>query len=328
MTLTEILAWCRLSLDRLVTWLTMRAELGGIRWGMTGMALVDRNRSALAAVLFAVCGIGLGGCDALDSINPFAEKYKPEVIPDVPADKLYSEGLARMEDNDYDAAAKKFEALDKQYAYSDWSRKALLMTAYANYEGQKYEDAISASQRYIKRHPASKDAAYAQYLMAMSHYKQIPDVSRDQDRAEKALAGLQELVQKYPTSEYAADAKAKIQITRDQLAGKEMEVGRFYLERRNFPAAINRFRDVVSKYQTTRHAEEALERLVEAYMALGITNEAQNAAAVLGHNFPDSPWYKDAFALLQNGGLEPREEKTSFLSKVYRSVIGRTAEAR
>ena len=291
------------------------------------MRLIHPNRGAMAAVLLALCGVGLGGCDALDSINPFAEKYKPEVVPDVPADKLYSEGLARMEDKDYEGAAKKFGELDKAYSYSDWSRRALLMTAYSNYEGQKYDDAISASKRYLQRHPASKDAAYAQYLMAMSHYKQIPDVTRDQDRSEKALAGLQELVQKYPTSEYAADAKAKIQITRDQLAGKEMEVGRYYLERRNFPAAINRFRDVVSKYQTTRHAEEALERLVEAYMALGITAEAQTAAAVLGHNFPDSPWYKDAFALLQNGGLEPREEKSSWLSKVYRGVIGRTAEA-
>jgi outer membrane protein assembly factor BamD len=291
------------------------------------MRLTHPNRGAMAAVLLTLCGVGLGGCDALDSINPFAEKYKPEVVPDVPADKLYSDGLARMEDKDYEGAAKKFGELDKAYSYSDWSRRALLMTAYSNYEGQKYDDAISASKRYLQRHPASKDAAYAQYLMAMSHYKQIPDVTRDQDRSEKALAGLQELVQKYPTSEYAADAKAKIQITRDQLAGKEMEVGRFYLERRNFPAAINRFRDVVSKYQTTRHAEEALERLVEAYMALGITAEAQTAAAVLGHNFPDSPWYKDAFALLQNGGLEPREEKTSWLSKVYRGVIGRTAEA-
>jgi len=291
------------------------------------MRLTHPNRGAMAAVLLTLCGVGLGGCDALDSINPFAEKYKPEVVPDVPADKLYSDGLARMEDKDYEGAAKKFGELDKAYSYSDWSRRALLMTAYSNYEGQKYDDAISASKRYLQRHPASKDAAYAQYLMAMSHYKQIPDVTRDQDRSEKALAGLQELVQKYPTSEYAADAKAKIQITRDQLAGKEMEVGRFYLERRNFPAAINRFRDVVSKYQTTRHAEEALERLVEAYMALGITAEAQTAAAVLGHNFPDSPWYKDAFALLQNGGLEPREEKTSWLSKVYRGVIGRTASS-
>ncbi|MCJ2036989.1 outer membrane protein assembly factor BamD [Methylobacterium sp. J-068] len=291
------------------------------------MRLTHPNRGAMAAVLVTLVGLGLGGCDALDSINPFAEKYKPEVIPDVPADKLYSEGLARMEDKDYEGASKKFGELDKTYSYSDWSRKALLMTAYSNYEGAKYDDAISASKRYLQRHPASKDAAYAQYLMAMSHYKQIPDVTRDQERSEKALAGLQELVQKYPTSEYAADAKAKIQITRDQLAGKEMEVGRFYLERRNFPAAINRFRDVVSKYQTTRHAEEALERLTEAYMALGLTQEAQTAAAVLGHNFPDSPWYKDAHALLQNGGLEPREEKTSWLSKVYRGVIGRTAEA-
>lgn len=291
------------------------------------MRLTHPTRGATAAVLLAICGLGLGGCDALDSINPFAEKYKPEVIPDVPADKLYSEGLAKMEDKDYEGAAKKFGELDKAYSYSDWSRKALLMTAYANYEGAKYDDAINASKRYLQRHPASKDAAYAQYLMAMSHYKQIPDVTRDQDRSEKALAGLQELVQKYPTSEYASDAKSKIQITRDQLAGKEMEVGRFYLERRNFPAAINRFRDVVSKYQTTRHAEEALERLTEAYMALGLTQEAQTAAAVLGHNFPDSPWYKDAFALLQNGGLEPREERTSWLSKVYRGVIGRTAEA-
>jgi outer membrane protein assembly factor BamD len=152
-------------------------------------------------------------------------------------------------------------------------------------------------------------------------------VTRDQDRSEKALVALQELVQKYPTSEYSTDARSKIQITRDQLAGKEMEVGRYYLERRNFPAAINRFRDVVAKYQTTRHAEEALERLTEAYWALGITQEAQNSAAVLGHNFPDSPWYKDAHALLAKGGVEPREEKTSFLSKIYRTVTGKTASA-
>jgi len=291
------------------------------------MSVSNPTRGAMAAVILSVLGLGLGGCDALDSINPFAEKYKPEVIPTVPADKLYSKGLAKMEDSDYEGAAKKFGDLDKQYTYSDWSRKALLMTAFANYEGQKYDDAINASKRYLQRHPASKDAAYAQYLMAMSQYKQIPDVTRDQERSERALVALQELVTKYPKSEYVADAKAKIQITRDQLAGKEMEIGRYYLERRNFPAAINRFRDVVSKYQTTRHAEEALMRLTEAYMALGITAEAQNSAAVLGHNFPDSPWYKDAYALLQNGGLEPREEKSSFLSRAFRSITGQTASA-
>jgi outer membrane protein assembly factor BamD len=293
--------------------------------------LRDAKVTVLRTVLLAACGLGLAGCDAIDSINPFAnEKYKTEIVPDVPADKLYSQGLAKLEDRDYDAATKKFEDLDKQYAYSDWSRKAVLMTAYANYEGARYEDAITASRRYLQRHPGSKDAAYAQYLLAMSHYKQIPDVTRDQDRSEKALVALTELVQKYPTSEYAADAKTKIQITRDQLAGKEMEIGRYYLERRNFPAAINRFRDVVSKYQTTRHVEEALERLAEAYMALGITGEAQTAAAVLAHNFPDSPWYKDAYSLLQNGGLQPREERSSWISKAFRGIVGvdtRTAEA-
>jgi outer membrane protein assembly factor BamD len=286
----------------------------------------------LRAVLLAACGAGLAGCDALDSINPFGpEKYKAEVIPRQPADKLYSQGLAKLQDSDYEEAVKKFENLDKEYAYSDWSRKAVLMTAYSNYEGQKYEDAITAAKRYLQRHPGSKDAAYAQYILAMSNYKQIPDVTRDQDRSERALAALQELVQKYPTSEYVADAKAKIQITRDQLAGKEMEIGRYYMERRNFPAAINRFRDVVSKYQTTRHAEEALERLAECYMALGIIAEAQTSAAVLGHNFPDSPWYKDAYALLQNGGVEPREEKSSWISKAFNGIVGietRTAEAK
>ena len=291
------------------------------------MPLTFSTRGATAALLLTL-GAGLGGCDALDPTGLFAEKYKPEVVADTPADKLYSDGLAKMEDKNYEGATKSFEQLDKQYSYSDWSRKALLMTAYSNYEGQKYDDAINASKRYLQRHPASKDAAYAQYLMAMSQYKQIPDVTRDQDRSEKALVALEELSQKYPQSEYASDARAKIQITRDQLAGKEMEVGRFYLERRNFPAAINRFRDVVSKYQTTRHAEEALARLTEAYMALGITQEAQTAAAVLGHNFPDSPWYKDSFALLQTGGLEPREEKSSWLSKIYRGVMGqKTASA-
>ncbi|GJD51349.1 Outer membrane protein assembly factor BamD [Methylobacterium crusticola] len=292
--------------------------------------LRDAKVTVLRTVLLAACGLGLAGCDSLDAINPFAsEKYKTEIVPDVPADKLYSQGLAKIEDRDFEAATKKFGDLDKQYAYSDWSRKAVLMTAYANYEGGRYEDAITASKRYLQRHPGSKDAAYAQYLLAMSHYKQIPDVTRDQDRSEKALVALQELAQKYPTSEYAVDAKAKIQITRDQLAGKEMEIGRYYLERRNFPAAINRFRDVVSKYQTTRHAEEALERLAEAYMALGIAGEAQTAAAVLGHNFPDSPWYKDAYGLLQNGGLQPREERSSWISKAFRGIIGdtRTAEA-
>jgi outer membrane protein assembly factor BamD len=156
--------------------------------------------------------------------------------------------------------------------------------------------------------------------MASSYYDQIPDITRDQEKSERAILALQELVQRYPNSEYVADAKKKIQVASDQLAGKELEVGRFYLQKRNYAGAINRFRQVVSRYQTTRHVEEALERLTEAYMAMGIVNEAQTAAAVLGHNFPDSPWYKDAHALLTKGGVEPREDSQSWISKAFRGV--------
>ena len=289
--------------------------------------LVKQGAFAAALVLLSATP---GAADFLDNLNPsswFAEKYEPTVTPDIPADTIYNEGMAAIRDRHYEGAAKKFDDLEKRYAYSDWSRKALLMTAYSNYQGEKYDDAINASKRYLQRHPATKDAAYAQYLMAMSQYKQIPDVNRDQERAERALQALNELVEKYPSSEYTADARSKIQITRDQLAGKEMEVGRFYLEKRNFPAAINRFREVVAKYQTTRHAEEALARLTEAYMALGITGEAQTAAAVLGHNFPEGQYFREANALLQSGGLQPREERSSWLSKAFRSVTGRTASA-
>jgi outer membrane protein assembly factor BamD len=268
------------------------------------------------------CTLMLAGCNALSALNPFdkTEKYRMEIVPEVPAESLYDEGLGRMKRRDYEGAAKKFGELEKQYPYSDWSRKALIMTAYARFEGGQYEDAINASKRYLQLHPSSGDAAYAQYIMAMSNYNQIPDVTRDQDRAEKAMLALQELVDRYPKSEYVSDARQKIQVAKDQLAGKEMEVGRFYLNKRNYTAAINRFRDVVAKYQTTRHVEEALMRLTEAYMALGIVNEAQTAAAVLGHNFPDSSWYRDAHTLLRSGGLEPREDAGSWISRSFRGL--------
>jgi outer membrane protein assembly factor BamD len=279
-------------------------------------------RVAFRAIVVVAGALTLAGCDTLASMNPFdqGEKYEMKIVPDVPAEKIYDDGLGRMKSGDQEGAAKKFAQLSKNYPYSEWARRGLIMEAYSNYEAQKWEDAITASKSYLSKYPNTKDAAYAQYLLAMSNYNQIPDVTRDQDRSEKALTALQELVQKYPNSEYTSDARNRIQIARDQLAGREMEVGRYYLEKRNFPAAINRFREVVSKYQTTRHVEEALERLTEAYMALGITQEAQTAAAVLGHNFPDSPWYKDAYALLQTGGLQPREESQSWISRAFRGL--------
>ena len=182
--------------------------------------------------------------------------------------------------------------------------------------------AVATAKRYITLHPGSPDAAYAQYLIAASYFDEIPDVTRDQARTEKALASLDEIVRKYPTSEYAVEAKQKIQVARDQLAGKEMQIGRYYLNKRDYTGAINRFKVVVTQYQTTRHVEEALERLTEAYMALGIVEEAQTAAAVLGHNFPDSPWYKRAYALVKSGGHEPHENTASWISRAFKDIIG------
>jgi outer membrane protein assembly factor BamD len=240
-------------------------------------------------------------------------------IPDDPADKLYNEGLYLLRSkNDAKAAAKKFEEVDRQHPYSDWARKALIMSAYSYYEAREYDDSISAGKRYITLHPGSPDAAYAQYLIGSSYYENIPDITRDQARTEKAINELEEVIRKYPNTEYAASAKKKVDVARDQLAGREMMVGRYELERKNYIGAINRFKLVVTRYQTTRHVEEALMRLAESYMALGIVQEAQTAAAVLGHNFPDSAWYKDAYTLVKTGGVEPSENKESWISKLFK----------
>lgn len=261
----------------------------------------------------------LGGCGTGALYDKFFAK--DETFVDEPADKLYNEGLFLMNDKkDRKAAVKKFEEVDRQHPYSDWARKSLLMSAYASYEGGDYDEAISSANRYISLHPGSPDAAYAQYLIAASNYDQIPDVTRDQGRTEKAIASLEEVVRKYPTSEYATTAKKKMEGARDQLAGREMNVGRYYMEKRDYTAAINRFKVVVTQYQTTRHVEEALARLTEAYMAIGIVGEAQTAAAVLGHNFPDSRWYKDAYNLVKSGGVEPSENQGSYISKAFKKL--------
>jgi outer membrane protein assembly factor BamD len=280
------------------------------------------RRCAIKLACLAVAALPLAACSSLESFNFFGgEKYETKLLPDVPADDIYNQGLARMEKRNYKDAAKKFEDLEKQYPYSQWSRKGLLMTTFAQYEGGDYDSAIASANRYIQLYASSPDAPYALYLAAMSYYQQVPDISRDQENSEKALNLFNQIVQQHPTSEYAGDARYKIQVMRDQLAGKEMSVGRYYLTRRNYPAAINRFREVLAKYQTTRHTEEALERLTEAYMGLGITNEAQTAAAVLGHNYPDGQWYKDAFTLLQTNGLEPREAQESWISKAFHKIV-------
>jgi outer membrane protein assembly factor BamD len=271
------------------------------------------------AIGLAVLTIPLSGCGTGALWDKFFAK--DDTFVEEPAEKLYNEGLFLMNDkHDPKGASKKFEEVDRQHPYSDWARKSLLMSAYAFYNANDYDSCIGAATRYVTLHPGSPDAAYAQYLIAASHYDQIPDTSRDQGRTEKAIAALEEVIRKYPTSEYAVSAKAKLEGARDQLAGREMNVGRYYMEKRNFAAAINRFKTVVTQYQTTRHVEEALARLTECYIAIGIPGEAQTAAAVLGHNFPDSPWYKDAYDRVKSGGLEPSENQGSYISRAFKKM--------
>jgi outer membrane protein assembly factor BamD len=274
-----------------------------------GLALLAR---AVVLMLWAVL---------LPACSLFGGDKTEVVAANDPADRLYNEGLYLLnEKRDYKEAAKKFEEVDRQHPYSEWARKALIMSAYAYYEGQQYEDAITSAKRYVTLHPGTPDAAYAQFLIGSSYYDQIADVSRDQAGTQRAVNALEDVVRKFPETDYATSAKKKLEMARDQLAGKEMAVGRYYQQQRNFTAAINRFKVVVTQYQTTRHVEEALERLTECYMALGIMPEAQTAAAVLGHNFPDSPWYKDAYRLVTSGGLQPHEDEGSWISRAFKKL--------
>ncbi|HSI41447.1 MAG TPA: outer membrane protein assembly factor BamD [Xanthobacteraceae bacterium] len=287
---------------------------------MHRLSLRPGSRPFFAARLLALVLLGttLAGCAGLGDL--FGTKEDDLVISDEPAEKLYNEGLTLLNKEQYADAVERFEDVDRQHPYSDWARKALLMTAFVNYTAGDYDASIAAAKRYIALHPGTPDAAYASYLMASSYYDQIPDISRDQTRTERAMAALDDVVRKYPDTEYAVSAKKKIEIARDQLAGKEMMVGRYYLEQRNYPGAINRFKVVVTKYQTTRHVEEALYRLTEAYMALGIVSEAQTSAAVLGYNFPNSSWYKDAFKLVQSRGVDPAINEGSWIAKAFKKL--------
>ncbi|MBA5777799.1 outer membrane protein assembly factor BamD [Stappia sp. F7233] len=239
---------------------------------------------------------------------------------DVPAETLYNEGLALRNEGRLSEAAEKFNDLDKFYPYSEYARKSLINTAYLNYSRGKFPEAINAAKRFTTLYPGNPDSAYALYIIGQSYYRQIPDVTRDQENTQRALAAFGELVERFPDSEYADDARQKIRATDDQLAGKEMDIGRYYLKKRNYLAGINRFKTVVINYQTTRHVEEALFRLTECYYALGVVNEAQTAAAVLGHNYPDSQWYKDAYNLLKEGGYEPSESSESWISRTFKGI--------
>ena len=292
----------------------------GLNAFMDRAALDRLGRNLRLVASLAVLATTLSACGTGALWDKFLAKDE-KTFSDEPADKLYNEGLFLMNNqHDLKAATKKFDEVDREHPYSEWARKSLLMSAYASYQAGDYDTCIGSASRYVTLHPGTSDAAYAQYLIAASNYDQIPDISRDQARTEKAMASLEEVIRKYPTSEYAGEAKKKLEGARDQLAGKEMAIGRYYMERRDYTGAINRFKTVVTRYQTTRHVEEALARLTEAYMAIGIVGEAQTAAAVLGHNFPNSRWYKDAYNLVKSGGVEPTENQGSWMSKAFKKM--------
>lgn len=235
-----------------------------------------------------------------------------------PPDQIYQAGLNALEDGDYELAAEEFNEVERQHPYSQFATEAQLMAAYAYYENLDYDQAILAFERFIELHPGNPDVAYAYYMRALCYYEQIVDVERDQRQTELAAQTLEEVIRRFPDSVYARDARLKYDLTQDQLAGQEMSIGRYYLRQRELPAAINRFRSVVDNYQTTSHTPEALYRLTEAYMALGLTEEAERSATVLGANFPGSEWYRNSYALLVEGAV-PQEP--GFFSRTLGSVF-------
>jgi outer membrane protein assembly factor BamD len=228
---------------------------------------------------------------------------KTDVYVEKPVDDLYNKAMDALVEENYTTAANQFDQVESQHPYSVWATKAQLMQIYAQYEAGNYNDAVIAADRFIQLHPGNRDVAYAYYLKAICYYMQIVDVGRDQKLTELALKALDDVVRRFPDSKYARDAKLKLDFTRDHLAGKEMEIGRYYLKRGEYLAAMNRFKRVVDNYQTTTHIPEALERLVECDLALGLNKEAKENAAVLGYNYPGSQWYRDAYALVTGAPL-------------------------
>src|SRR5262245_19448858 len=276
---------------------------------------VFRARKSLVAALavFGCSGLLLGACSTNEMTTAaYVER---------PIEQIYNAGWFEIERKNWLEAGKQFDEVERQHPYSIWARRALLMSAFCYYSGNRYQEAIDAANRFIQLHPGNKDVPYAYYLKSVSLYEQITDVNRDLQNTEEALTSLHDLIQRCTDPEYPRDARLKVDLTRDHLAGKEMTVGRFYLRRGDYLAAINRFRNVVDKYQTTSHTAEALERLTEAYLALGVVKEAQTAAAVLGYNYPGTQWYMDAYTLLTAENIAPSENEESWISKAFRVVF-------
>jgi outer membrane protein assembly factor BamD len=255
------------------------------------------------------------------SLAACASADKEVPLEDYTAEEIYKRGEFTLETETPKAAIKYFQEVERLYPYTEYAKRALIMQAFTHHKAKEYEEARSAAQRFLDLYPGDEDAAYAQYLMALSYYDQIDEVGRDQGLTFQALQALRVVIETYPDSEYARSAILKFDLAFDHLAAKEMEVGRYYLKRGHYTAAINRFRIVVQDFQTTTHTAEALHRLVESYLALGLTDEAQTAAAILGYNYQASPFYDDSFRLLKGKGLSPEAKGESWLAAVYRQMI-------
>jgi outer membrane protein assembly factor BamD len=257
----------------------------------------------LAGLLF------LAACDSTgDEDKDLAASLETEALP-----SLYNDAMDKIQQRDWKGAKAAFEEVERQHPYSEWAKRAQVMNAYANYENQDYVESQAILERFTRLYPGDDLTPYAYYLMALGYYEQISDVGRDQAMTAQALNALQEVIRRYPDSDYARDAKLKRELTIDHLAGKEMEVGRYYLSRKEYAAAIRRFSKVIADYQTTSQAPEALHRLVECYLKMGVQSEAKKYAAVLGHNFPKSPWYKDSYRLLEPSAAKDAEPDESWL---------------
>lgn len=255
-----------------------------------------------------VLTFALAGCGSTSDEPEYVER---------PVHKIYNQAVNELESGAYGEAAVMFEEVERQHPYSVWATKALLMSAYAHYQANRYVEAIIGINRFILLHPGNKDVPYAYYLKALSYYEQISDVSRDQLNTDRALKALREIIRRYPNSKYARDARLKIDLTRDHLAGKEMAVGRYYLRRKQYLAAINRFKQVIDTYQTTTHVPEALHRMAEAYSSVGMEEEAKKAAAVLGHNYPGNEWYSDSYDLMTGKDSGKKSQNQSFLTRAW-----------
>lgn len=255
--------------------------------------------------LLGLCAFALSSCSYFDKEEKTAAVEEPQAA----AAELYNQARTKFDEKSYKSSIEDFEEVERQYPYSDLAIRAQVMSGYASYKASDYDTAIGTLERFTKMHPGDDSVPYAYYLTALCYYEQISDVGRDQKMTEKALAALTEVNRRFPETDYARDAKLKLDLTYDHLAGKEMEIGRYYQGRDEYLAAINRFRYVVENYQTTTHVPEALHRLVEIYTKMGVASEAKRYAAVLGYNYPASVWYRDSYQVVTGEDVSPEKKK-------------------